>query len=325
MRNIIVYFGLLLIGCQNKPISLNQIPSIVSDSIVLSLEVQQTSVLSQVPSASGVTVFGTNYWVIGDDSPFLFQLNKQLQLIDKSAIYSTEQVLNGRIGHTSKPDFEAIEHLENKKFLIMASGSYSPQRDLCVVVDLEADTMIQTYVLSAFYEYLKKDSLLLGHEFNLEGLALANGNLYFFNRGQNLIFSLSKNDFFEYLVDNSELPEYRVQKYNLPKLDSLSAGFSGATYCEPWKKLIFTASYESSPNAYNDGAILGSLVGVIDLNQGDLSLDYDYTPIPENNDPLKIESVAIDSIISEKQVQLVFVSDSDGGDSHFVKSILSIQ
>ena len=42
--------------------------------------------LEQIPSGSGIVKFGADYYVISDDSPYLFTLNKEFKVISKTAI-----------------------------------------------------------------------------------------------------------------------------------------------------------------------------------------------------------------------------------------------
>lgn len=324
MKYIIPFIFLFVIACQQKDLSSEDSRITTLDSIRISLKVLNKQVLADVPSASGVAKWNNAYWCIGDDSPFLFKLDSQLQTLDTIAIFGTEQMVESRLDRCIKPDFEAMEPVSDKELLVLASGSFSPQRDLGVHIAFNEEVIVHTYQLTPFYDYLRNDSLLFGKELNLEGLAMAHGNLYLFNRGQNLIFQIVKNDFIQYLNGEKELPVYQVHKYTLPKLDSLEAGFSGASYCPEWDALLFTASYEAAPNAYCDGTIGGSLVGLILMNDSVLGNDYAYTMLP-TEEPLKIESIAIDSVISAKEIQVIMVSDSDGGDSHYVKALMSIE
>lgn len=116
------------------------------------------------------------------------------------------------------------------------------------------------------------------------------------------------------------MPQISVSEVRLPEINGIEAGFSGATTFPGKPLLIFTASVEDTDNAYDDGEILGSLIGVLDMENYEIVGEVLQIPTPdETGTEIKVESVAIDRIISENEIELILTTDSDGGDSFIMR------
>ncbi|MBC7921547.1 MAG: hypothetical protein H7Z75_10730 [Ferruginibacter sp.] len=114
-------------------------------------------------------------------------------------------------------------------------------------------------------------------------------------------------------------PEPRVDRYVLPTLGNLRAGFSGATFLPGTSALLFTASVEDTADEINDGPAMGSLVGLLD------AADPGRTPvcafIEEDGRPYagKVESIAVAGGWNRGALLAVAVTDSDGGESEILE------
>lgn len=280
--------------------------------------------LDFVPSASGVVKFYENFYVAGDDSPYLFCIDTNFNLTSKTLIYPSHKMQGETIPKAHKPDFEAMEMVSDKEVLIVGSGSLSPQRDICILVTLGKTISYKTYNITGFYDYLRQLDHLKNHELNIEGLAYDGHLLYFFNRGQNLIISVPYQAFLTYCKTGTPIPVPNVKSYTLPAIGGLEAGFSGATFCKENKLLIFTASVEDTPNAYDDGDILGSFLGLIKLKNNEISDTFIIKKIPNQTFPLKIEGITIDKSLSTTQTKLVLVTDNDGEPSEIIRLQLNL-
>ena len=123
----------------------------------------------------------------------------------------------------------------------------------------------------------------------------------------------------EYCKTGINFPIPKAKLFSLPEINGMCAGFSGATSLSNIPYFIFTAAVEDTPNAYDDGAILGSFIGIIELKNGDLADELLIKEIPNPGFPLKVESVIIDKIVSETQTDLILVTDNDGKPSEILK------
>lgn len=289
------------------------------DSNKLDIEILSLRILKDVPSASGIAKFKDGFYVIGDDSPYLFKIDKHFDLISKNLIYSSDNLQGSTIPKMDKPDFEAMELISETEILVFGSGSKSPERDVCVVVDIEKEIKYKEYDISLFYEYIRRMKVMDGYELDIEGLAMYGELLYLFNRGRNIIFRFPYNDFISYCKAGVDFPIPEVSIYSLPKINDLQAGFSGASTYGQKPYLIFTASVEDAPNAYDDGPVLGSFIGLIEINNGNLSDEIIIKKIPNPGFPLKVESVIVDKILSETESELILVTDNDGEPSEILR------
>ena len=292
--------------------------------IRLDIEILSWQILEYVPSASGIVKFNEEFFAIGDDAPYLFQMDKNFNLLSKTQIYSFEKLQGQTIPKIDKPDFEAMEMISKTEILIFGSGSKSPERDICVLVALGKQRSYKAYNISLFYDHLRKLELMHGYELDIEGLAFDGVSLHLFNRGRNMIFSFPYKEFIAYCKSGIHFPIPKTKLYTLPKINGLEAGFSGATTLGNKPYLIFTAAVEDAPNAYEDGDILGSFIGAIALKNGAISDTFLIQQIPNPGFPLKIESVIVDKIISDTQTDLVLVTDNDGKPSEVLKLRMTI-
>ncbi|MGC1631026.1 MAG: hypothetical protein WA749_02835 [Gelidibacter sp.] len=282
-------------------------------------------ILEHVPSASGITKYKEDFYAIGDDSPYLFRLDKNFKLLSKTQIHSSEKLQGNTIPKTDKPDFEAMEMVSATEILVLGSGSKSPERDVCILVDIGKEITCQKYDIALFYEHIRSLEIMQGYELDIEGLAFDGHLLYIFNRGRNIIFSFSYPEFMAYCKTGRDFPIPKTHRYSLPKINGLEAGFSGATLLDKQPYLIFTAAVEDAPNAYDDGEILGSFIGVIKINNGEIADDFLIQQIPNPGFPLKVESVIVDQILSDTQTDLVLVTDNDGAPSEVIRLRMTLR
>ncbi|MBA6152486.1 DUF6929 family protein [Gelidibacter maritimus] len=285
----------------------------------LHIEILSWQILEDIPSASGIVKFKDGYYVIGDDSPYLFHLGKNFDLVSKTPIFSSEKLEGTIIPKINKPDFEAMEMISTTEILVFGSGSKSPERDVCVLIEIGDEASYQEYDISLFYDHIREMDIMQGYELDIEALARVGDLLYLFNRGRNIIFSFSLREFLAYCKTKSSFPIPKTHLFSLPKIKGLQAGFSGATSFQDQPYLIFTASVEDTPNAYDDGDILGSYLGIIKMKNGQLDNDHVFQQIPNPESPLKVESVIIDKVISDTETELVLVTDNDGAPSEILR------
>ncbi len=290
----------------------------------MDIEILHWQNLEDIPSASGIVKFKDHFYVIGDDSPYLFCIDGNFNLVSKTLIYSSEKSQDGIIAKIDKPDFEAMEMISETEMLVFGSGSKSPERDVCVWVEIGEEAIdFKQYDISEFYAYLKSLNAMKGHELDIEGLAVHNDILFLLNRARNFIFSFPLKEFLEYCRGNSTFPIPKTQYFDLPKIEGLQSGFSGATFLG--NNLLFTSSVEDSPNSYEDGEILGSFLGLLSYQNGEFSRDPYITKIPNPGFPLKVESIIVENVISDSEVQVIVVTDNDGEPSQILRLLVKLK
>lgn len=285
----------------------------------LQLTDYQEIVVINLPSGSGITKAGAHFYAIGDDAPYLYQLNNEFQIGAQFVLIDTAGYKGGKIPKKQKPDFEALEYLGLEGILVLGSGSKSPQRDRIVLIDPTGVGAIETPNAAPFFDYLRNHPAMEGAALNIEAVALHQEILWVGNRGKNLFFGFDAVALIAALRANTQIPAAQVIALNLPSIAGIAAGLSGAVAMPHQNKLIFTASVEGTDDTYNDGAILGSFVGVLDLDAQEVVT----VRVPETAVPLKIESVAIDSLINSNEAEILMLTDDDYSlDSKVIKAKL---
>lgn len=272
--------------------------------------------LADIPSASGIEAVGEDLWIIGDDSPHLFRLDTAFRVQDTFSLLDGET--RRVIPKKEKPDFEALALLEiqsRKHLLILGSGSL-PARETAVLFDLHTFTKT-THSLHPLYAALRKPAWIGDAELNIEAAVATDEKLFLFQRGnitgRNVMFEWALTDFTESLLQHKPLP---VVPYflTLPNLNGCGAGFSAACWKPYHRQVLFAASVENTPNAIDDGEVLGSFIGILKPD------DFNTPPQTallrtETGDVFKgkVEGIA------HFTGNLAFaVTDSDGGDSELL-------
>jgi hypothetical protein len=280
--------------------------------------------LKGIPSASGIEKIDHHFWVVGDNSPWLFELDSTLEVINRIAIHDTTDLISGVLDKTSKHDSEAMISFERSgmNYLLLIGSGSKESRKKAKLINTKNGEMLDEYDLAPFFEIVKEEAKLDGEDLNIEAAACLNDRLYLFNRGKNRMISLKFTQFLDFLNKRTDEIKIKWVTIDLPRLDGIQSGFSGATADEEYDRIIFTASVENTSNWVDDGAVSGSYIGVINLK------DAHHHYVPESillKDEfgvleIKVESVAIDES-TDKILNCILVTDSDGGESE----ILSIE
>ena len=276
---------------------------------------QQRS-LEGVPSASGLSATDGGFFVVGDDSPLLFKVDAQGNVLERTQIFASEEE---RIPKAIKPDIESIARLgQDDGMLLFGSGSKIPRR--AGIVWIKPFEMAQHFDASAFYLAIIDACGITLDDLNIEGAACDGWTLHLLNRGGNHRVSLQAGDLVRFLLGDGPVPSITCQAYTLPSVGGHPAGFSGAAFDSGSGRLIFCASIEATDNWIDDGQVLGSYVGWIDL--ADASGQVHITPVLDQAGATylgKIEAVEVVQRISPTHLELVAVTDDDGGGSEFLR------
>lgn len=290
-----------------------------------------------IPSGSGMVPHKEGYLVVGDDSAYLYEVNNQFKVQDKSLIKAYPLKLSGRIDKKIKPDFEAMAQFRHDRIqwdMIVGSGSKPEIRELGYLIAADG-SLRHERTLSALYRQFHELGGLTGKQsINIEGLAVAGDQVFFLNRGnsaRNLIFRVSLDEIFAYMTGKIERVE-QISKYEmrLPVVDGYEAGLSGADYWPELDALVYTASIEATGDAYGDGQILASFIGLIRLDslREDQLLDLASSARKLTRKGkvviTKVESVAL-AKSDKKHVSGALVSDNDNGSSEFFKFSLRLK
>ncbi|MFN8576650.1 MAG: hypothetical protein U0354_07320 [Candidatus Sericytochromatia bacterium] len=295
----------------------------------MKIQILKKIILENLPSASGVDVFQDKIYIIGDDSPLLYILDKNYNLLEKIEIFKTEHFSSGRIPKKLKEDLECstIINYENQDYLLLAGSGSNENRNNAYLINL-ATNYIEKFSLKLIYSLfldIYEDISLI----NVEGVCNDDTFVYFFNRGgknsPNLVLRMRVSHLFEYFkTKNIENFSYMLYNFELPSINNINSGFSGATFFD--NKIFFTSSVENTDNAIDDGEVLGSLIGVANYEfENNLEI-VEYSKLTENNiiSKLKIESITILSKENNKYKALL-VEDDDLGGSQILEALIELE
>jgi hypothetical protein len=306
---LIFLFSILFVGCESaKPMKV---------STIKRLE------LKDVPSASGIEHGNGFYWIIGDNSPYLFQLDQNFNLLGKVTLEKLDHAVDGVIPKLKKVDLEAILSMKWKVdsvLFLFGSGSKLPDRAAGWKINMHNPAIQERIDLLSFYELLMEETKLKENELNIEAAVELDGKIYLLNRGKNKLISIKTEHFIEFIEGQRDDLKIKTYTIDLPKVDGIEAGFSGAAVDIHNKRIIFTASVENTSDWINDGQVLGSFIGIIEIDQ----LENHYHPstvlIAENEETLilKVESIAL-KYQEGNTYDCILVTDSDGGKSELLE------
>lgn len=281
--------------------------------------------LPNVSSGSGMAIVEDKIFIVGDDSPYLYELNREFMLSNKHLLVE-DLPTEGRIPKAVKPDFECMaeEKTDHGTSLWMfGSGSKSPERDLLVIYDPGAPESLAQYTLTDFYERIIALGNIQREQLNLEAAVILDHNLYLFNRGHNQIVIIRLAQFKSYLNSNGSSSalskmEIEIREMELSLAGNTQSRFSGACHLPGTSMILFSATLEDTDNWIDDGEILGSMLGTIDTQHPDTSLRQTMAFI---NDPggakalEKIESISFKGYDGQGNLRLLAVADNDDGSS----------
>jgi len=292
--------------------------------------------LTTIPSASAVEVINGNIYIVGDDSSFLYVLKYDLTVLAEVPLYQAkaEDLTGNRILKKKKADLECITKLTINGYphlLILGSGSKSPRRDVAFLVKLPTPYnrkhLVWEISLVKWYSFLRMNETVTGESgvLNFEAAATTDDHLYVFNRENNAALRFDLPEFIEFIQGHTDsIPFPTIIPTDLPEIDGVRSGFSGADYFD--HKLFFTAAAENTSNAIDDGEIIGSAVGILSFNgeektRGKLTDGFvgeisQFTLIPTiENRLLKIESISVYEKENDSTYIAIAVSDDDLGGS----------
>ena len=221
-----------------------------------------------IGSASGLLYQNKMLTIISDNSTFLYEYQMDSKTVSKYPLTENPQE---NILKKLKPDFEAIAQFENNLYLF-GSGS-TENRNKMIQVDATTKQIIATTDLSNLYSGMQSFGEIKLEDFNIEG-AIFNGSTWFlFNRGngisnKNIIFTIEGKNL------NGQI-RILSNDYNLPKIKGISTSFTDAILVN--NTIYFLATAENTTSTYNDGEVLGSIIGRINIKTMEIEFTKQIT------------------------------------------------
>jgi len=239
---------------------------------------------AHVRAGSSLSWFGERLALIQDDANFLVLIEPNSLQVDAIPLPAGEGGLRQfddlRGNKQFKLDLEACVTVPTPDGdLLLAFGSGSTlYREKIVMLRESADPA--TPILeeaNALYKQLRHHTAFAGSELNIEGAIFRNGWVRLFNRGNgksqagclpvNATCDLLWDELVAYLQEPDKQPVPHLQQicqYDLGTLEGLRLTFTDATVTQ--QNVIFSATAEDSPDASSDGAVAGSVLGILDAD-----------------------------------------------------------
>jgi hypothetical protein len=205
--------------------------------------------ISGIGSASGLIFKDNSLFIISDNSTFLYQFDISENKLTRIPLVENAQE---NIPKKDKFDFESIT-LKGNNLYLFGSGSTS-KREKEITYNFETGE-IEEKDLSKLYQKLKLSTGISDEDLNIEGALFLEENLLLFQRGNG---ANSKNGIFS-IGRHTEPVEVQFIPIQLPKIKQVETTFTDAILVED--KIYFLATAEDCKSTYDDGEILGSIIG----------------------------------------------------------------
>ena len=246
-------------------------------------------------SASGLLFQNNTILAIGDNSSYLYEYQTETAKLQRHPLAENAQENTPK---AFKPDFEAITQYADSIY-IFGSGS-TENRNFMVQVDSKTKEVIKTQELTDLYLTMQSFAKIAPEDFNIEGVIYNGETWFFFNRGngktgKNVVFTVEgKNLVNEFQIISNE--------YKLPKIKGVRTSFTDAILVD--NKIYFLASAENSYSTYDDGEVLGSIIGRIDVKK----MKIDFTK--QISDKHKFEGLTLYKK-SSNEIEFLLCEDND--------------
>jgi hypothetical protein len=285
------------------------------------LKLLSEKLFTDIPSASGIAYVDGVYYIAGDDAAKVFCLDTSWHILNTITLTDFSGY---RMPKSDKMDWESLTlmNIEGiQHLMVLGSGSKSPQRDIAAIINISMQPpLVEMKPLGRFYDQLRGMGIT---SLNIEGCTSVGAGVLLANRGH----LTDPNNTLLY-CDPLKIWEpgtvVRSVHLDLPQVPGTFNGVSGLCYDAINDRLLFTTSAEATSNAYDDGAIGESMVGVITAISARLQEEVirpDYLVHLSSVSPVfrqqKIEGICM--VPDVDGLQLVLAADNDDGTSHLFK------
>lgn len=284
--------------------------------------------LDGILSASALERIGTFWYIAGDDASELYRLDDAFRLVGTTPLVQAPASGSPRTTKAAKLDLEAMTAVAwrgRNELLAFGSGSKTPERDFCFRTDITdpgVPRLMTQASLTALYDVLRAaPEFVSTQKLNLEAAAATGDELYLFQRGNisgnNALAAYDLAAFMQFLAGQTNVPPPpRIARFTLPALQNRNSGFSAATLLND-AQILFAATVEDTDNEIDDGATLGSFIGMLERRDTWRVLWTAAVTESDNIVPVKIEGLAL--LRADRHVyQCAAVTDSDGEPSELL-------
>ena len=248
-----------------------------------------------IGSASGLIYKDNSLLIIGDNSGYLYEYQMDSQDLKRHPL------LENPIENTlkkDKSDFEAITIFGNSLY-VFGSGS-TEKRNKMIEVNSSDKKVIATNDLAGLYTVMQSFGAIKPEDFNIEGAIYTGERWFLLNRGnggshKNVLFTIEGKNFInDFTILSND--------YKLPKIKGVRSSFTDGILVED--SIYFLATAEDTASTYDDGEVLGSFIGRINLK----TMKIDFTQ--KISSTHKFEGLTLYSNSKEK-IEFLLCEDKD--------------
>lgn len=288
-------------------------------------ELLSSFLLPDFPSGSSINYHNGKLILIGDDANTIVVLGTDYEKIDEKKLYDFREK---RIPKAVKTDLEAsaFATVNGTDYLLIFGSASTELRKRVILIPLLASGLDMPRMRSVNDEAFINRLLANGiSEVNIEGATTMGDHLLLSNRGNQKNttnhFIITDIGFWDKPMDAA----IRILPIHIAEVLNEVPGVSEVCYIAAFDLLLLTFSSELTGNAYDDGAIGSSYIGVARMvsqkvNEPFLLVDSitNLATIHAAFKNEKIEGICVESI-SGNMVTLHLISDNDRGQSKLFK------
>ncbi len=216
-----------------------------------------------IGAASGLVCENNSLYIISDNSTLLYHYNLTEKTYEKIKLFEN---LPEVLAKKDKPDFEAIT-LFNDKLYIYGSGS-TKKRNTRVTFN-PVNNEIKEKDLSKINKKLIESISSADNDLNIEGVIITEETTYFFQRGNG---ATAQNGVFCY---DRKSKTVQFKPITLSAINGIESTFTDAILIDD--TIYFLAAAENTNSTYDDGEVMGSIIGTIDLKTLELKSSIQIT------------------------------------------------
>ena len=248
-----------------------------------------------IGSASGLIYKDNSLLNIGDNSGYLYDYHMDSQELKRHPLLENPTENTPK---KDKADFEAITHYSDSLY-VFGSGS-TEKRNKMIEVNSSDKKVIATNDLAGLYALMQSFGSIKPEDFNIEGAIYTGERWFLLNRGnggshKNVLFTIEgKNLINDFTILSNE--------YKLAKIKGVRSSFTDGILVED--SIYFLATAEDTASTYDDGEVLGSFIGRINLK----TMKIDFTQ--KISSTHKFEGLTLYSNSKEK-IEFLLCEDKD--------------
>lgn len=208
-----------------------------------------------ISATSGLVFEKNNLFLISDSSSFLYEYQiEKNQLIKISLLENSHE----NIIKNEKPDFESILKIDNSLYLFGSGSNEKRRKGIEYQIEHQKPNFID---LTLLFNKIEEITGIDRENINIEGVIKQQNKWLFFQRGNG---TATKNGII--IIEGSLISPQKINfiPIQLANENGINATFTDAILVE--NKIYFLAAAEDSKSTYEDGLVLGSWIGILDVD-----------------------------------------------------------